>query len=266
MASDPLSQAVRRQLRLGRLLPLGAREDGAWLAERAAGRVLRRAVEGAVADVRLDGLRLALAPREEAQAAVVPPPPSALPPGPLRIEAECAAGLERPLPECVREVRAVLAAAARDRIGLELAGIDVHVAGLLEAPEGNGRTPRAEADEPLSLVRPGGRGAVGDAVADAVLAVPGVLGLSGALGGPSQALRVLGTLDAGPEPGAHEPGVPGRLVRLQLAVDAEHRTVAVAREARAAAAKAAQAGAPGPVAVAVLVAEVAERAEADPEA
>ncbi|MGP3972098.1 nucleopolyhedrovirus P10 family protein [Streptomyces sp. 6N223] len=270
MAADPLLREMRRQLALGRLLPLGPREDGAWLAERAAGWVLGRSVADAVADVRLDRLRVGPA-GEDAGApapAVVPPPPSALPPGPLRIEATCAAGLERPLPECAHEVRAVLATAARERIGLEVTGVDVHVAGLLESP-GDGREASAPAGDPLALVPPPhGDAATGEAtgearVARAVLAVPGVLGLSGALGGPSQALRVI---DA---PGAATPGgdapqgegretPPERLVRLQLAVAAERRTAAVARQARAAAAEAARAGAPGPVAVTVLVAQLAD--------
>jgi hypothetical protein len=259
MTSDRLLREVRRQVGLGRLLPLGAREDGAWLTERAAGWALRRAVAEAVADVRLDRLRVG--PDGDAEApdapgtalAVTPPPPGALPPGPLRIEAVCAAGLERPLPECVRHVRAVLATAARERVGLDVAAIDVHVAGLLEQPPpGGGRAAVGPEADPLSLVRPEADGAVADAVAEAVLAVPGVLGLSGALGGPSHALRVLDTTGGGP---------PGRLVRLQLAVTAGRRTAAVARRARAAAATAARAGAPGPLAVTILVSEVSD---ADP--
>jgi hypothetical protein len=266
MASDRLSQAVRRHLSLGRLVPLGAPEDGAWLAERAAGRVLRRAAAAAVPDVRVDGVRLALADAGAAAAAVpvVPPPPAAtpalpggpplasgLPAGPLRIEAACAAGVERPLPECVREVRAALAAAAREGLGLDVAAVDVHVAALLDEEEGPRAETVPERERETEMVRGGG------AVADAVLAVPGVLGLSGALGGPSHAVRIMDCPDS---PDSPSDEAPGRVVRLQLVVAGERRTLDVVREARASAAKAAADGAPGPVTVSVLVTEVADDA------
>jgi hypothetical protein len=258
MAPDGLLQAVRRQLRIGRLLPLGAREDGAWMAERAATRMLHRAVAEAVADGWLDGLRLGLADEDAgADGAAVPPPPSALPPGPLVIEAECAAGLERPLPECVAQVRDVLATTARERIGLDVTGVDVHVARLLDAPEAEGGR-GVLADEPLSRVPV--PVAAGNAVAEAVLAVPGVLGLSGALGGPTQALSIRDE-EGGAERGADAAPAGRRLVRVQLAVAADRRTVDVVRAARAAVAEATRAGAPGQVTVTVLVTEVADAAE-----
>ncbi|RMI26220.1 hypothetical protein EBN88_29895, partial [Streptomyces triticirhizae] len=62
MGDDGLLTAMRRQLGLGRLLPLG--EDGtwgAWLTERAARAALVNAVAVAVPGVRLDALRLGLA-------------------------------------------------------------------------------------------------------------------------------------------------------------------------------------------------------------
>ncbi|MER5829185.1 nucleopolyhedrovirus P10 family protein, partial [Streptomyces mirabilis] len=43
MTADRWTQAVRRQLGLGRLLPLGHPRDGAWIAEEAADAFLRRA-------------------------------------------------------------------------------------------------------------------------------------------------------------------------------------------------------------------------------
>ncbi|MFS4097347.1 nucleopolyhedrovirus P10 family protein, partial [Streptomyces sp. AF1A] len=56
--ADTWTQAVRHQLGLGRLLPLGGSRDGAWIAERAATAVLVRAADG-VPGVRLGALRLA---------------------------------------------------------------------------------------------------------------------------------------------------------------------------------------------------------------
>ncbi|MGA6226178.1 nucleopolyhedrovirus P10 family protein, partial [Streptomyces umbrinus] len=43
MTADRWTQAVRNQLGLGRLLPLGGPHDGAWITEAAATAVLRRA-------------------------------------------------------------------------------------------------------------------------------------------------------------------------------------------------------------------------------
>lgn len=252
MASDRLARAVRRQVSLGRLVPLGAPEDGAWLAERAAGPVLRRTAAAAVPDVRVDGVRLAPADADAAAAAVpvVPPPASAVPAGPLRIEAACAAGVERPLPECVREVRAALAWAARDRLGLDVTAVDVHVAALLlEVEEEEKEEEEAQVPE-TARVRGGG------AVAGAVLAVPGVLGLSDAMritDSPAGSASS-DTPDAKAQPA-------GRLVRLQLVVAGDHRTLDVVRKARAVAAKAAADGAPGPVTVAALVTDVVDVAE-----
>ncbi|MGP4113786.1 nucleopolyhedrovirus P10 family protein [Streptomyces sp. 4N509B] len=283
-ASDRLLHAVRRQLGLGRLLPLGDPADGAWVAERAAGRVLRRAVAGgAVPGVRLEELRIALAdgvarahgtPGEPAAVGGrvgVPPPPSALPPGPLRIEATCAVDLGSPLPTRVAALRDALAASAGERLGLVLAAVDVHVARLWDTAEDDGGAEEdrsteghhddAEREDAVAedgvaedadgagdpAGARGGAPAVERAVAEAVRAVPGVRGLTGLPGGPGDALRILDPPE-GP--------LPGRLVRLQIAVTGHRRTVTVAREVRAAAAAAA-ADAPGPVTVSVLVTDVA---------
>ncbi|MGH3325912.1 MAG: nucleopolyhedrovirus P10 family protein, partial [Streptomyces sp.] len=61
MAADRLAQAVRQQLGLGRLLPLGDAADGAWLAETAAVATLRDAAAAALPEVRLGTLRISLA-------------------------------------------------------------------------------------------------------------------------------------------------------------------------------------------------------------
>ncbi|QLH20961.1 hypothetical protein [Streptomyces sp. Rer75] len=224
MATDRLAQAVRQQLRLGRLLPLGGPEDGAWLTERAADAVLRRAAD-AVPGVRLGALRIALAEPEAAVPPAVPAPPSALPPGPLRVEAECAATVDRPLPETADRLRGALLGAAAERLGLAVGAVDLRVTDVLE--EVPGRPPAEEpprrANEPDD----------GSAVAAAVTAVPGVARLAPVLS--HQAVRI-----------------EGPHVRVELAVAPGHRALDVARAVRGAVA----ATAPPPATVAVLVTAV----------
>ncbi|MEO3752835.1 nucleopolyhedrovirus P10 family protein [Streptomyces sp. B6B3] len=250
-ADERLVAAVREQLGLGRLVALGDPEDGAWLAERAAARVLRRAVAEAVGDVRVAGLRLALADPTTAAAPVVPPPPSGLPSGPLRIAAECAVGMTRPFPEHAAAVRAALVRAATERVGLTVSAVDVHVVALLDETEPAEPVPGAAP----AAVRPT-RDRSADPVAEAVLAVPGVLGLSDALPGASRP-RVLGGPGGDPEPGG-APAPSRRLVRMQLVLDAGRRTLDVVRDARAAAAEAAAATSPDPVVVSLLVTDLTD--------
>ncbi|CAM5658198.1 hypothetical protein SCYAM73S_08311 [Streptomyces cyaneofuscatus] len=119
--ADGWTAAVRQRLGLGRLLPLGGAVDGAWIAETAAASVLRgAAVEGAVlGTLRIGPAREATGVDTGAETgrsagaggpagagvvaetglALPPAPPSGLPPGPLRIEAEFRAAGDRPLPD-----------------------------------------------------------------------------------------------------------------------------------------------------------------------
>ncbi|WP_327229102.1 hypothetical protein [Streptomyces noursei] len=66
MAANAWARAVREQLGIGRVLPLGDPKDGAWITERAARAALLRA-PGIPTGVRLDALRLALAAPDEAR-------------------------------------------------------------------------------------------------------------------------------------------------------------------------------------------------------
>ncbi|MFF0104122.1 nucleopolyhedrovirus P10 family protein [Streptomyces hirsutus] len=243
MTADRWIRTVRQQVGLGRLLPLGGPRDGAWIFERAAAVVLRRAVARAEPGIRLDGLRIALAAPEEAVEPVVPAPPSALPPGSLRVAARFAAPAAEPLPVTADRLRAVLSRAAAERIGLVVAEVDLEVAELLDAEAGTAG-PAAESGPPGSAVdgpadapfegrggtptgapESGGRSDE-DRVAAAVLAVPGVSRLTGALG---RAVHLA------PSPQAPDGvALTGRHVRVDLAVGAEHRALDVARSVRAA--------------------------------
>jgi hypothetical protein len=217
--ADRLARTVREQLGLGRFLPLGGPRDGAWITERAVQRVLREAARD-VPGVRLDGVRVAHADPARAEEPVVPPPPSALPPGPLRVTAECAATAAEPLPAAAARLRAALAAAA-ERLGLTVEEVDLRVTGLLEETGTEAAPPREAPGAPAAVPAEGDEGRA----AAAAVAVAGVTRLTTALGRPVR---------LGEHPQAREAALPPRHARVELAVAADHRTVEVARRVRAA--------------------------------
>ncbi|MGA4848069.1 nucleopolyhedrovirus P10 family protein [Streptomyces sp. G5(2025)] len=219
MTGDEWTQTVRRQLGLGRVLPLGGARDGTWVTESAADGALRHAGQR-VTGVRLGAVRVALADPGTSYAAAVPPPPSALPPGPLRITADFAAAVQ-PLPAAADRLRAALTGAA-DQLGLVVAEVDLRVTALLD--EGAGpedvrqETPRT----------PAGQAPTGDSdearAGRAALAVPGVTRLTGALGPAVHLEERRPATDA----------LPRRHARVELATDRDHRALDVALAARAA--------------------------------
>ncbi|MFF1277223.1 nucleopolyhedrovirus P10 family protein [Streptomyces marokkonensis] len=221
MTADRWTQAVRQQVGLGRIVPLGGPRDGAWIAERAAAVPLRRAAARAVPGVRLDGLRIGPAegPREAVGEPVVPAPPSALPPGPLRLAAEFAATASRPLPVTASLLRTALAEAA-ERIGLAVTQVDLRVTELLDT-EPPAR-PGAPAREPASGP-PGPGGPEAGRIAAAALAVPGVTRLTGTPGRP---------VHLSEHPGGA--ALPHRHARVDLAVRSDHHPLEVARAVRTA--------------------------------
>ncbi|GAA1368232.1 hypothetical protein [Streptomyces beijiangensis] len=171
--TDSWTKAVRNRLGLGRLLPLGGAADSAWLTERAASAVLRAAAAG-VPGVVTGALRLTLDDPDTAVSPEVAMVPSALPVGPLRIEAEAEVLVGEVLPVAVGHLRDALFAAA-ERVGLVIAAVDLRVTGLAEAEAG----PGAAAEAP-------GAAAVSGPVAERAAAVPGVAYLTGVLGAPVQ--------------------------------------------------------------------------------
>ncbi|MBD0420944.1 nucleopolyhedrovirus P10 family protein [Streptomyces sp. TRM S81-3] len=215
--ADRWTQTVRRQLGLGRLLPLGGPGDGAWIAERAARAALLSAARE-VGGVSMGRLRIAPAAPEAEEAPAVPPPPSALPPGPLRVTADFAATASEPLPATAGRLRAALAAAATRGLGLTVTEVDLRVSDLLDA---DAEPAPVRDSEAVRAVAPGG-GDEGRA-AEAALAVAGVARLTDVLGHPVHITELPG-----------EAALPRRHVRLELAVGAGHRTVEVARQVRTA--------------------------------
>ncbi|WP_369356237.1 hypothetical protein [Streptomyces sp. cg2] len=239
MAANGLAHTVRQQLGIGRILPLGGPADGAWITERAARAALLRA-PGTPPGVRLDALRLSLATPGDAPAATVPAPPSALPPGPLRIAADLAAPSGRPLPALAAQLRTALLAAAEDGLGLRVGAVDLRIGELLDTPaeDGPGEKDRA-ADRPPAPAAAGPAGAAADPsdLVARVLAVPGVARLAPALAGHSRPVA---------RTGDH--------VLVQLATTAGHRPLDVARAVR----RAVTGPPPAPRSAAVLVTAVAD--------
>jgi hypothetical protein len=188
--------------------------------------------------VRLGAARIAPAgPGEDAESGV-PAPPSALPPGPLRVTAEFAAEANGPLPAVAARLRAVLAEAAARRLGLTVTDVDLTVTALLDEPlaapgpdpEKSGAADTAEQGAPDADAD----GVHGDGGSDerarvraAALGVPGVLRLTGGLGGAGRAVHI-------GEPSGDTTALPRRHVRVDLAVGADRRTLDVVREVRAA--------------------------------
>ncbi|MFI9252526.1 nucleopolyhedrovirus P10 family protein [Streptomyces sp. NPDC053069] len=219
MTAERWTQVVRHQVALGRLLPLGEPGDGAWITEEAAGAVLARALAAGVPGVRLGALRITLADPEDVREPVVPAPPSALPPGALRLTADFAAGAGEPLPVVASRVRLALATAATQRLGLAVREVDLRVTDLLEAEEA---VPKTRAARPAPARRPTDPDEA--RAAEAALTVPGVTGLTGSLGGLGRAVhleeRTAGT------------ALPHRHVRVEVTTGADRRAVEVARRVR----------------------------------
>ncbi|MFJ5677201.1 hypothetical protein [Streptomyces sp. NPDC093097] len=245
MSADEVARAVRAQLGIGRVLPLGGPADGAWITEGAARAALLRA-PGAPPGVRLGTLRLSLAAPDDAPAPAVPAPPSALPPGPLRLTADFAAPPGRPLPALAARLRTALLAAAEDGLGLRVSAVDLRVGDLVD--ETAGPAPADVVEErgretgagtaPGRAGRPGAEGP--DDLAARVLAVPGVARLAPAPAGRSGPLTRTGD---------------GRHVLVQLVTAGGHRPLDVARAVR----RAVTGPPPAPASAAVLVTAVRSR-------
>lgn len=254
MKTETWKQAVRHQFDLGRLLPLGGPDDGTWITEQAAVRALGRAA-AEIPGIRLETLRIGSAPLEPVSEPAVRPPASALPPGPLRIEAAFTASPGQPLPHSAELLRSVLLKAAAERLSLATVTADLRVTDLHESPETVVRSQTSKravkpAPEPAaaqSLPPVSGTGSMWPPVgelADVATAVPGVARLTAVPG--SRPVKVEDHNDP-----------PGRHIEVQLAVAPGHHPLEVARAVRDAVADAATTDAPGPVTAAVLITETA---------
>ncbi|MEU6852142.1 nucleopolyhedrovirus P10 family protein [Actinacidiphila alni] len=248
MTMDRLARTVREQVALGRLLPLGAPDDDAWITERATVRALRWTAAG-LSGVRLGEVSLALA--QSGGEVPETAPVGALPHLPVRIEASFEAAPDEPLPLVADRLRDVLWTTARDGLGIAVSAVDLQVTGLLDGDDGDGTElppggPGAEVEphDPDGPVVVGVRKPT-DAVAAAALSVPGVVRLSTRPVGLGSGVRIKDS--EAPE------DKPGRRVQVQIAVSPGHRPLDVVRAVAAAVTAAAAQDAPGPVRTAVVV-------------
>jgi hypothetical protein len=239
MTADRWTRAVRRQVGLGRLLPLGGPRDGGWITEAAAEAVLRRAATE-VPGVLLGALRIALAEPDAVSESAVPTPPSASAPGPLRVTADFAAVVGTPLPTTADRLRQVLASAADGRLGLVISAVDLRVTALLDRPA---EIPGARGPQPVRARECTDPDEV--RAAAAALSVPGVDRLTGSLGGLGRAVHIEERQDG-------STALPHRHVRVELAVSEGHRPLDVGLRVRTAVAG----GLDGRPTVAVLVTAV----------
>ncbi|WP_242640738.1 hypothetical protein [Streptomyces kasugaensis] len=168
---DALARTARQQFGTGRILPLGGPADGSWITERAAADALRAAV-ALLAGVRVGALRLSVADPGSAPRPAVPAPPSALPPGPLRITADFAATADRPLPATAARLRTALLDAAERELGLLVAAVDLRADGLLEPDEQDEPHEPGEPHGPDEASRAGQPEAAGPAAPGTTAAPP----------------------------------------------------------------------------------------------
>ncbi|WP_405509750.1 hypothetical protein OG323_30005 [Streptomyces cyaneofuscatus] len=167
----------------------------------------------------------------EAGLALPPAPPSGLPPGPLRIEAEFRAAGDRPLPDSAAALRAALVTAAAARLGLEIAEVDLRVTALLDDAAPDQVTDPADAPSPPA---PAPVAKADGPVGEAAAAVPGVVSLTRVLGGAVHTAE------------DH--------IRVEVATAGDHRALDVARSVRTAVSAATADRLP----VSVLVTDVVE--------
>ncbi|MFJ5079297.1 hypothetical protein ACIP8Z_32460 [Streptomyces sp. NPDC088553] len=202
--AESWTAGVRDHLAPGRLLPLGAAAEKAWITERAVRDVLARGASG-VRGVVPGTLRIGPADAPDA-------PDS----GAVLVTASFGAVAGRALPELTEALRAALLAAAEDGLGLVVDAVDLRVTELLDAapPE-----PDAGTAPPPGPTSP----ATDDPVALAALGVTGVAAVTDTLGPPVR---------RGPDG-----------VRVELAVTAGARPLDVARAVRTAVTAAAPEGA-----------------------
>ncbi|MFE6774485.1 hypothetical protein [Streptomyces sp. NPDC057702] len=141
--TDRVMNLVRAELRPGRMLPLGEPVDDAWIAEVAAAKVFRETAES-LPGVFAGSCKVMPIDPAAARRALLPGAPRHR--GPMRVSLELTAALEWTVPDLAARVRQLVADAARDVVGMDIAEIDVSVVDVLGDDLGDVR----DGEPPLS--------------------------------------------------------------------------------------------------------------------
>ncbi|CAL9637851.1 Asp23/Gls24 family envelope stress response protein [Streptomyces sp. enrichment culture] len=121
--TERVMDVVRLELRPGRPLPLGEREEDLWVREAMAAKALRAAAE-TVPGVRAGSCRIRPAESGGSPAR-----------GPVRVRLEVVVPLTPPLRDLAEEVRRRVHGAADEALGLPVADVDVHITDVIEVQE-----------------------------------------------------------------------------------------------------------------------------------
>ncbi|MFD5007501.1 hypothetical protein CJI59_13220 [Streptomyces sp. Alain-F2R5] len=121
--AERVMDVVRLELRPGRPLPLGEREEDLWVREAMAAKVLRAAAE-TVPGVRAGSCRIRPGERGGAPTR-----------GPVRVRLEVVVPLVPGLHELAEEIRRQVRGAAEDALGLPVEHVDVHITDVVDTAE-----------------------------------------------------------------------------------------------------------------------------------
>ncbi|MBB5937354.1 Asp23/Gls24 family envelope stress response protein [Streptomyces zagrosensis] len=119
---------VRTELRPGRMLPLGEPADDAWIAEVAAAKVFRETAES-LPGVFAGSCKVMPIDPAAARRSLLPGGQDHR--GPMRVSLELTATLDWTVPELAALVRQLVADAAREAVGMDVAEIDVSVVDVI---------------------------------------------------------------------------------------------------------------------------------------
>lgn len=199
-------------------------------------------------------MRIGPAPHEPVSEPAVRPPVSALPPGPLRIEAAFTASVAQPLHQAADQLRSTLLNVAAERLGLITVAVDLRVTDLHESTETDVGSRTAE----KTTRSPSESAPARNSTLTGTEPVRGPLGSWTASCLPFRAsLASLLRWEVTRSGWSNRTIRPAGTSRVQLAVAPGHHPLEVARAVRAAVTGAAARDTNAPVTVAVLVTETA---------
>jgi hypothetical protein len=137
--TERVMDVVRLELRPGRTLPLGEREEDLWVREAMAAKALRAAAE-TVPGVRAGSCRIQ--PAESGDGPVR---------GPVRVRLEVVVPIAPGLPDVAEEIRRRVRGAADGALGMPVENVDVHITDVTDPAEADAdptEAPDSEGERP----------------------------------------------------------------------------------------------------------------------